>query len=143
VLSDELRDVAGQPGLFRTEDGHILNFRDFVPFETSERFEGVNWALDTTSAYYVLTGWRFTCAVWPKDLVEVQQAVLLKIEGRTRALWSLSSLLTLPGGTLSAMFLLKISDGFGSRERLLFMFCLSVRSKVQDCAFICEGSTEA
>jgi hypothetical protein len=93
----ELQDVQGYEGsLFRDlNTGNIINLRDFVPFETAERLEGINWALDAMDGDRILTGWRFTCASWPKNLVEVQQAVRVQVDGRTKATQSLSSLLTL------------------------------------------------
>jgi len=102
MRGSELQDIVvdGKTGeLFRIPaTGNIINLCDFVPFETSERFEGIDFALDVMGVDRILTGWRFTCAVWPKDLVEAQQSVRLEVDGRTKATMSLSSLLTLADG---------------------------------------------
>jgi len=93
---DDLQDVVGN--VVRTSEGYVFNLKEFVQFETSERFEGVEWALDTRGKLHILTGWRLTCAVWP-GIVDVQQAVRLSVQGYQRASASLSSLLTLPNAS--------------------------------------------
>jgi len=102
-VNSELQDVevGGEKkvDLLRVSStGNIINLRDFTAFETAERFEGIDWALDTMAGDRILTGLRFTCVAWPKNLVEAQQAVRLEVDGRTKSSQSLSSLLTQADG---------------------------------------------
>jgi len=92
-----MKPITDQPGLYILQDtGQILNLNDFVPFETADRFEGVRWSLPSRAGlFYILQGWRFTCAKWPANPVDVQQQVTLKSDFRDMlASSSLSSILT-------------------------------------------------
>jgi hypothetical protein len=92
----KLSPIANAPGKFRTYDGAIIDINEFRPFETSEAIDGLRWKLTRSVMvpYYVLQGWRFTCARWPTSGEEIQQEVRLLRNGRPVASSALCSLLT-------------------------------------------------
>ena len=96
----KLDPVANHPGVFRDpHNSRIYTIRDFQVFETSERVEGTDWQWFRPEPFsphdtFVLQGWRFSCVEWPKNSVEVQQLVSLKLAGKVESAQSLSSILT-------------------------------------------------
>ena len=95
--------VEGAPGLLRdTLTGRLVNQGQLRPFETSDRFEGLEFARSLTG---FLRGWRFTCAKWPTPQ-EMQQLVQLRDESLRPELQvvsevTLASILSLPGDPAS------------------------------------------
>lgn len=73
-----MRPIEGQPGLYRLDNGNIISTRDMRPVESSSLVKGIEWVWPTEHLY-VLQCWHFTCAVWPKNPVSVQQVVELHI----------------------------------------------------------------
>jgi hypothetical protein len=72
-----IRAVEGSPGLYRCDQtGQLINGRDFIPWETSDRFEGVKLRLPLLETRALLVGWSLSCAKEPR-LVEMQQTVML------------------------------------------------------------------
>jgi hypothetical protein len=67
----------GHEGLRRTHSGLILNMADWRPFETSERFEGVQWS-KVLDHLHILYSWRLSFARAP-ERAELQQLARLDL----------------------------------------------------------------
>lgn len=77
-----LKAVEGRVGLFRDQEtGRIANMADYLPWETSDRFEGVTLNLPLLKTEAILMSWSLSSAK-PLQPIELQQLVTLTHYGR-------------------------------------------------------------
>lgn len=83
--------IESHPGVFKdTVTGYIVNIRDFIPWETSDKFEGQDYVFKPCHdpARIIIQGCRVSFAETPSRLA-LQQLAVLMVNGQVEAIATL------------------------------------------------------